>query len=444
MPDATLERLAPHTSIDNAVTRTQLPALIAAAARGAELDKVRAQLIARAETLDRGGLLPDNWRENGELADTTAAWSTDEQRETWNDLYAGLSAALEEKYDDEYYWLWVQDFTDSEVIFCKGGELFSAPYTVTDGPIEIGDPVKVRPVTEYVKTSARAAGAPVREWRKSKVETLKGLERRAFTARDMELREAADGTITLTGYACVTNHAYDVGWYRETIQRGAFKRTLGESPDVQLLINHTGMPLARTSSGTLRLSEDDHGLKVEADLDADDPDVKSLRGKMARGDIDEMSFAFQPTAQDWNDDYSERTITACSLHRGDVSVVNYGANPATAATLRSQDAIAALLSVGADALPAALVEWRDYTLLPLEERAGATLSAPAMEVLSAVVDLTSAAGDDAGEARSLLVALMGIAPPATAPPEPEPVRAERLPDHTTRARQRLAALNGGR
>ena len=38
-----------------------------------------------------------------------------------------------------------------------------------------------------------------------------------------------------------------MGGYTETIARGAFTKTLSERPDVQLLINHEGLPLARTT-----------------------------------------------------------------------------------------------------------------------------------------------------------------------------------------------------
>jgi hypothetical protein len=41
-------------------------------------------------------------------------------------------------------------------------------------------------------------------------------------------------------------------------------------------------------------------------------------------------------SQDWNSDRSERKITEVSLDRGDVSVVNYGANPNTPVLARSR------------------------------------------------------------------------------------------------------------
>jgi HK97 family phage prohead protease len=416
----------------------------------ASQDAVRKQVIADAKTLDLRGLIPDNWAEDGKLRSTDGVWAGREQRETYNDLYSGLTTVLEELYDDgdHYYcWVWVQDLTTTDVIFSVDGDLYSAPYTVTDGgPITVGDRVKVRPVTNYVETGTRAA-PKLLEWRKKKATELrgKGLERRVFHASGMELREADDGILHLTGYASVTETPYDVGFYEETIARGAFTRTLSEEPDVQLLINHTGLPLARTKSGTLRLEERERGLWVDADLDPEDPDVQSLQRKMKRGDIDQMSFAFQATDSDWSDDFTKRRIKTVSIHRGDVSVVNMGANPASTATVRSQDAVQALHGIGGEGIVAALVEWRDHTLQPIEQRADKTMSAGAMEAMSQLANALSVTDDE-----PLLASLMGVASPeepAIVKPSEEVdevVRAAALPDHTTRARQRLATLEAGR
>ncbi len=116
------------------------------------------------------------------------------------------------------------------------------------------------------------------------------------------------------------------------------------------------MPLARTKSGTLTLGTDTRGLLVTATLDRRDPDVQRLETKMTRGDMDEMSFAFRVKADKWSDDDSQRNLTEVSLHKGDVSVVNFGANPATSAQLNS---LRAALDVVADLEPeAALAELR--------------------------------------------------------------------------------------
>ena len=164
-------------------------------------------------------------------------------------------------------------------------------------------------------------------------------ETRAWGLSNVEVREEADGTIKFSGYATVFDRDYVVrdsfGEYNERIAPGAFDRTLTENPDVVLVINHEGLPLARTKSGTLRLAPDSFGLRVESQLDGSDPDVQALLPKMRRGDVDEMSFAFRVNEQEWSPDYSERTITEVNLHRGDVSIVTFGANPHTLALLRA-------------------------------------------------------------------------------------------------------------
>ena len=111
--------------------------------------------------------------------------------------------------------------------------------------------------------------------------------------------------------------------------------TLSNNPDVQLLINHEGLPLARTVGGTLRLNEDDRGLRVDATVDATDPDVQRLAPKVRANLIDQMSFAFCGARSEWDEDYTQRRIVSLDIHRGDVSVVNQGANPYTSFSMRS-------------------------------------------------------------------------------------------------------------
>ena len=124
------------------------------------------------------------------------------------------------------------------------------------------------------------------------------------------------------------------GDYTEVVRSGSFSRTLGAQDDVRLLLNHEGLPLARTKSGTLQLAEDSTGLAVEADLEARSGMVNDIRLAMERGDLDEMSFAFQVTRQEWSPDWEQRDILEVKLF--DVSVVTYPANPATSAALSSR------------------------------------------------------------------------------------------------------------
>jgi HK97 family phage prohead protease len=163
---------------------------------------------------------------------------------------------------------------------------------------------------------------------------------------DVELRMDGDVPV-LEGYALVYEYRYDIGGgpeaggFTEVISRGAAAKSAGEA-DVRLLVNHDGVPLARSKGGegTLTLSSDDVGLKVRAELDPANPTVQELRSAMSRGDLDQMSFAFKipkgENRQEWSSDYSLRTIREVQLF--DVSVVTYPANPATVAKLRSDEA----------------------------------------------------------------------------------------------------------
>lgn len=116
-------------------------------------------------------------------------------------------------------------------------------------------------------------------------------------------------------------------------QGGAAAKSLKEKADVRLLINHTGIPLARSKSGSLKLIEDEIGLRVTADLDLKNPAVQELNSAMSREDIDNMSFRFWPTRQEWSDDYTKRNLKEIGFD--DVSIVTYPASEATLVKVRS-------------------------------------------------------------------------------------------------------------
>lgn len=162
---------------------------------------------------------------------------------------------------------------------------------------------------------------------------MKEIERRTFTVRDIETREAEDGAMRLSGYAAVFNDPSVPLPFSERIAPGAFRKTLSETPDVRLLINHEGLPLARTKNGTLTLTEDEVGLRFDADL-PDTTEARDLWTLIQRGDVDQMSFAFRVIRQKWSPDRTERTLTEVSLADGDVSVVTYPAYPTTTVEAR--------------------------------------------------------------------------------------------------------------
>lgn len=169
-------------------------------------------------------------------------------------------------------------------------------------------------------------------------------ERRALTMKNIEVRAAADDTTsagTIAGYAIVYGAASDdLGGWREIIMPGACTDVLATSPDVRFLINHEGVPLGRTSAGTLRLKEDKNGLAFEVDLPAGCR-AEELVQAIERGDITQCSFRFVVEYEDreWvypADDQPLRQINKIS-ELWDVCLVTFPAYPSTTAGMRSLD-----------------------------------------------------------------------------------------------------------
>lgn len=158
------------------------------------------------------------------------------------------------------------------------------------------------------------------------------MERRALIA-PLEVRAESR---TIAGYAAVFNSETDIGgMFREQIAPGAFKSSL--SADVRALFDHdTSHVLGRTKAGTLRMSEDAHGLAVEIDL-PDTQTGRDLRESMARGDIDGMSFGFRVTKQEWDESGETPLRTIREVELFEVSVVTFPAYADTEVALRSLD-----------------------------------------------------------------------------------------------------------
>ena len=150
-----------------------------------------------------------------------------------------------------------------------------------------------------------------------------------------QLRAESDSG-KLVGHAAVFNkRSLDLGGFTEVIQPGAFAASLDN--DVRALIDHGGIAIARTSNGTLSLSEDEIGLRVEIDL----PDTtagRDIKESVRRGDVDQMSFGF--TVREGGQSFSEdedgtviRTLTDINIL--EASIVTFPAYPDTDVAARS-------------------------------------------------------------------------------------------------------------
>jgi HK97 family phage prohead protease len=167
------------------------------------------------------------------------------------------------------------------------------------------------------------------------------LERRVVSLERCEIRAGEDGSDPVfTGYAAVFNDlSLDLGGFRERIAPDAFDASLAADADVRLLFNHdSNLILGRTRAGTLSLSTDEHGLKVEAPLEIKLSYARDLQISMERGDIAEMSFGFRARKDAWDSVDEEsglpiRELLAADLF--DVSPVSFPAYPSTNAEVRA-------------------------------------------------------------------------------------------------------------
>lgn len=170
------------------------------------------------------------------------------------------------------------------------------------------------------------------------------------TARP-QIRQAGGegGALSFTGLACATDQVYEMwdfwGPYSESVSAGAFGPSLARDDlDVPLVLQHVDLRrIARTTIaagevGHLALEETDEGLRTDApQLDPADSDVAYIVPKVASGLVNEMSFKFTITRGSWSPDFMSYTIQEVDIHRGDVAICGYGANPNTDAQMLDSD-----------------------------------------------------------------------------------------------------------
>ena len=216
---------------------------------------------------------------------------------------------------------------------------------------------------------------------RTKGETLNKLETREFEI-ELELREEGD-EMTLTGYAALFNsRSENLGGFTEVIAPGAFARSLKSRNDIKLLWNHdTSAVLRSTRAGTLKLEEDERGLRVIASL-PNTTHGRDARELVKRGDVTGFSFGFTIPGRggdEWNAEGTERTLKSVRLH--EVSLTPFPAYQATNGTaqVRGLDKIAKRADVDPDQLA--------DSLLKLEQ--GEEISSDDRNLLMKVIDSVS-------------------------------------------------------
>lgn len=165
-------------------------------------------------------------------------------------------------------------------------------------------------------------------------------------------RRAAGEPIGFRGEAIVFNDWTWIGSQRwgfwERIAPEAVTQTLREA-DVRFVRDHDpSQLLARTSAGTLRLTASARALEVDADM-APVSYAEDAAVLLERGDLREMSFAFEPLAWTFEERDGEDAYTITELRLFDVSIVTYPAYASTTAGLRASAFDALCRAAGLDA-----------------------------------------------------------------------------------------------
>ena len=143
---------------------------------------------------------------------------------------------------------------------------------------------------------------------------------------DVSFKEEDEQKMVLEGYAIVFNQETLIGdkdkGFIESIDRNALKNA--NMKDVPMKYNHDDsfLIIARTRNNSLRLTVDDIGLKVRAEL-IDTDSNKDIYKMVKAGLLDKMSFAFTVSSQkiDRSGDIPKRTITGID-RLYDVSIVD--------------------------------------------------------------------------------------------------------------------------
>lgn len=139
----------------------------------------------------------------------------------------------------------------------------------------------------------------------------------------------------VSGYACTFEpyllYSLDGVDYFERIDERAFDEA--DMSDVIMQYDHEGRVYARNSNGTLTLTVDERGLKIDADLSRS-ATARALHEEIKEELTTKMSWSFVTSEESYDSDTRTRTILKVKKVY-DVSAVSYPANNDTEIYARS-------------------------------------------------------------------------------------------------------------
>lgn len=167
---------------------------------------------------------------------------------------------------------------------------------------------------------------------------------RDLTANSIEVREQSEtDEVIIRGSVAVYDTPYEVtdafGTFTEEIRPGCVTDIL-DRIDPRLLVNHTGLALARRSSGTLRMIDTPRSLDFEARLDSRQQMANDLRFAIERGDCDQCSIGMIVQTDDWSEHNGrEHRVIERLADVLDVSCVTFACSPTTSVAVAQRMAL---------------------------------------------------------------------------------------------------------
>lgn len=166
------------------------------------------------------------------------------------------------------------------------------------------------------------------------------VERRYVTQADLQITDSEaleKGQLPrIGGYAAVFNLDTEIFGFKERIAPGAFSRSIREKSDVRALVDHeSSQIIGRTKNGSLKLSEDERGLRTEIE-----PPKTTLAADLVtnirNGNLDGMSFGFFAREEEWSTEEGVNVRTLKDVELIDVSIVTFPAYPQTSVAVRKR------------------------------------------------------------------------------------------------------------
>lgn len=158
---------------------------------------------------------------------------------------------------------------------------------------------------------------------------------------ELETRSQGDPIPRIVGYAAVFfNPAeeatrFRLGRFEERMMPGAFDESLRRDDVLGLWEHNKATPLGRTSSGTLKLSVDNRGLKYS--IQADTRLGLEVRQLIERGDVKGSSIGFFDTVDKVREEKGVLIREIVKTRIRDVGPVLQPSYPGTSAEIRSGD-----------------------------------------------------------------------------------------------------------